>query len=530
MIAQIREEGQSAERGQVLAIVALAIVVLIGFAGLAADVGLIYGSRRQMQTAADATAVAGANALQGSSSVAAGYITAAQDAASMNGFNNTTSGVSVSVSQVSCPNAAGQQCVKVDVSQPQPTYFLRVLGYNTISVRTEAIAGGVNAPACVYALDPSASEALEFNGNITVNASCGILDDSSSSTGLYATGNGTINTTGTGVAGNYNSASLGNMIFSPTPITGIAPAPDPLASLQPPTFTIPSLLATTSTTPYTASGNITNLNVPAGIYKDNGSGGISIAGNIGTATFTPGSINYGNGIFFSGANVTNMVFNPGQYQSGSKSCSADSSFDNSMPASICISGNIGSAVFNPGNYTFYGPVEINGNASVTLSPGIYYGGISITGNNATTFQPGTYVLAGGGLKYTGNSTLTGTGVTFYDTSGLGGYGPIDLTGNETANLSAPTSGSLKGILFSQDRGIASGSAASSIIGNSSSTFNGVVYFPTTVLNYFGNSSSTGYTILIADEIKVIGNANMTIGNNYSSLGGISPIASNTIYE
>jgi hypothetical protein len=528
MSSQIRKKGRSAESGQIVAVVALGIVVMIAFAGLTADVGLIYGSRRQMQTAADAAAVAGANAIQGSSTVAAGYVTAAQDAVAMNGFSTATPGVAVNVSEVSCPSASGEQCVKVDVSQPEPTYFLRVLGYNSIPVSTEAIAGGVNGPACVYALDPSASQALEFSGNINVNASCGLIDDSSNSTGLYATGKGTVTTTSTGVAGDYNSESLGNMNFSPNPVTGIAPAPDPLASLQPPTVTVPSLLGSTSGTPYSYSGNTTTLSVPAGIYKDSGSGGVSIGGNVGTSTFTPGGTNYGNGIFFTG-NVIIWCSTRGNIRAA-RSHATGSSFDNSKPASLCISGNIGSAVFNPGNYTFYGPVEISGNASVTLSPGTFYGGISITGNNATTFQPGTYILAGGGLQYTGNSTLSGTGVTFYDTSGLGGYGPVNLTGNETASLSAPTSGALKGILFFQDRSISSGSAASTVIGNSSSTIDGVVYFPTTALDYFGNSSGTGYTFLIADQIKVIGNANMTIGNNYSSLGGTSPIASNTIYE
>lgn len=151
MVAQIRKKGQRSERGQILAIVALSLVVLMAFAGLTADVGLIYGSRRQMQTAADAAAVAGANALQGSSTVASGYVTAAQDAAAMNGFTNATSGVSVNVSEVTCPNASAEQCVRVDVSQPEPTYFLRVLGYNSLNVSTEAIAGGVNGPACIYA-------------------------------------------------------------------------------------------------------------------------------------------------------------------------------------------------------------------------------------------------------------------------------------------------------------------------------------------------------------------------------------------
>ena len=145
-----------------------------------------------------------------------------------------------------------------------------------------------------------------------------------------------------------------------------------------------------------------------------------------------------------------------------------------------------------------------------------------------TFSPGTYVLAGGGLSVTGSSTLSGTGVTFYDTTGLGGYQPIDLTGSETANLSAPTSSAMEGILFFQDRWIARGSAGATITGSMSSTFDGAVYFPTTALTYTGSSSSSGYTFLIADTITFTGST--TLGNNYSSLANGSPIKSSTLYE
>ncbi len=186
--------------------------------------------------------------------------------------------------------------------------------------------------------------------------------------------------------------------------------------------------------------------------------------------------------------------------------------------------------FTAGTYSFCGPISITGNNSVTLSPGLYYGGISIAGSANVTFNPGTYILAGGGLSVTSNSTLTGTGVSFYDTTGLGGYRGIDLAGNERANLSAPTSGAMEGILFFQDRSIPSGSPSSTIIGNSQSTFDGVVYFPTTAVTYVGNSSGSGYTILVADTISVSGNASLFIGNNYSSLADGSPIKSTTLYE
>ena len=45
-------------RGQTLVLVAIALVVLFGMAGLALDGGQVYLMRRQMQTAADAGALA----------------------------------------------------------------------------------------------------------------------------------------------------------------------------------------------------------------------------------------------------------------------------------------------------------------------------------------------------------------------------------------------------------------------------------------------------------------------------------------
>jgi len=154
--------------------------------------------------------------------------------------------------------------------------------------------------------------------------------------------------------------------------------------------------------------------------------------------------------------------------------------------------------------------SLNGNTGSSGSPyqlyaGVYCGGISVHGNAWLNFNPGTYVLAGGGMSISANTVMSGTGVTFYNTTGTGGYGEISLSGNSTVNLSAPTSGPLAGILFFQDRSIPTGAAASTITGNSSSTFDGALYFPTTQITYGGNSSVNGYSIVVADELVISGN-------------------------
>ena len=66
-----------------------------------------------------------------------------------------------------------------------------------------------------------------------------------------------------------------------------------------------------------------------------------------------------------------------------------------------------------------------------------------------TLNPGTYIITGN-LSING-PTLNGAGITFFMTQGGGtGYGTASITNVNTV-LSAPTTGSLQGILFFSDR-------------------------------------------------------------------------------
>jgi hypothetical protein len=177
-------------------------------------------------------------------------------------------------------------------------------------------------------------------------------------------------------------------------------------------------------------------------------------------------------------------------------------------------------------YTNY---KLSGSGSATLTPGVYCGGISIHGSNIVTFSAGTYALLGGGLDVTGSPTLSGTGVTFYNTQNSSyAYGPISLGGSAKSNFSAPTSGPLAGLLFFQDPSVPVGSSGSTINGSATSSWDGALYFPTTTLTYTGSSSGSGYTLLVAYDLSMAGSG--TLGDNYSSLANGSPIRSNALYE
>ena len=96
------------EAGQALVTAALGLVVLIGIAGLAIDMGVMRYEKRLQQTAADAAAIAGAEEIPVSGSV----VFAGQEASAHNGFTDNGGG---EVSACTASGAAvGTTCVQVN--------------------------------------------------------------------------------------------------------------------------------------------------------------------------------------------------------------------------------------------------------------------------------------------------------------------------------------------------------------------------------------------------------------------------------
>lgn len=164
--------------------------------------------------------------------------------------------------------------------------------------------------------------------------------------------------------------------------------------------------------------------------------------------------------------------------------------------------------------------SIGGAQVITLSPGVYCGGITIGNGAKVTLNPGTYVLLGGGLNFGGGATVTGNGVTFYNTyNAQHPYGSIQMNNGVSVTLSAPTTGSLAGILMFQDRSVTNG-AASAFSGGATLDMTGALYFPTTTLQYY-NGAHAPYTIVVASRVTFAGG--VKINNDYTSLPGGTPV-------
>jgi hypothetical protein len=141
-------------------------------------------------------------------------------------------------------------------------------------------------------------------------------------------------------------------------------------------------------------------------------------------------------------------------------------------------------------------------------PGYYNKEIKIQNGN-TTFMPGTYVLRDG-MKISGG-TVTGSEVFFHNLN-VKGTDFIDISGNATVTLSAPTSGTYTGMLFMGPQNGSPGNPGNKIArGNSTSYFKGALYFPSEHLDWAGNPATLAtWAMVIANTINISGTADASV--------------------
>ena len=167
--------------------------------------------------------------------------------------------------------------------------------------------------------------------------------------------------------------------------------------------------------------------------------------------------------------------------------------------------------------TTLGPVE----GVQPLVPGIYNGGIKLSGGTYD-MAPGIYVVDGGGFELTSSTVITGIGVMIYNTNTTGtesNWLHIKIAGTVEATLKAPSTGYYKGILFFNDRDFPNTPPGAMVVGTSTSTFEGVLYFPSVHLKYAGTSESGAWTMLISNTLEVEGNSDANV--NIDADGGFA---------
>jgi len=288
----------------------------------------------------------------------------------------------------------------VDVSENQPTYFMRVFGWHSVPVSTTATAVTLGSGSCIYALDPSASGAIDVGGSASVSSGCGLYDNSTSGSALIVSGGGTITAPLVGVAGGTTVNGGG----STPPTTGIAQFGDPLAYIAEPT--VPSGACSSYhtqnisgpiTAPQTYCGGIhinagNTVTFSSGLYIIDG-GGITIDGG---ATVSGSNVTFyltgGNGNGNNASNYSGVTINSTATVNLSAPCTASG-------------GDIaGMLFFQDRSITNGHGSSINGSASSTFSGAIYFPTTPLAYAGSTGANMFT-LLVSDTLSFLGNSTV-----------------------------------------------------------------------------------------------------------------------------
>ncbi len=290
------------ENAQALVITALTMTLLVASLGLAVDVGMLFRARRQLQIAADAAATAGAQQLLYNQDPTSAADSAAAANGEQNGVNNTTVTVN---NPPQSGNFTSSQDVQVVIQQDAPTYFMRVLGINTIPINAQAIATDAKAGSgCIYLMAPSGT-GLSIQGDYNIDATgCGIYVNSNSPDALDVTGSGgLIDAPYLNVVGGSNGQTT-----QPTEqTTGVLPVSNPLGNITGPTPGNGGCASTSSATSITGAFaandggavcftnpvSLSDASLGAGVYVFES--GVTVSGTVtisnGTLDLYGGSLN-----------------------------------------------------------------------------------------------------------------------------------------------------------------------------------------------------------------------------------------------
>jgi Flp pilus assembly protein TadG len=233
-------------RGAVTIVLVIALPMLFGAVSAAVEYGRLLHRRAQLQTAADAAALAGGNMLK---LVNADDAAVRSAALQVFAAQAQTPSDRASTSTASVTEKRGGVEIVAEETVPSVMGKLLSLPSMTVSVQSKAQVVG-QMKLCALALDTSAEGTLYLEKAAQVTAlDCSIYSNSRHSRGVQAGDNATVRAQSICSAGGYEAKKAN---FTPTPIPQCAPIPDPLKDQVLPTagscIVLPSYISPKSET------------------------------------------------------------------------------------------------------------------------------------------------------------------------------------------------------------------------------------------------------------------------------------------
>jgi hypothetical protein len=145
------------------------------------------------------------------------------------------------------------------------------------------------------------------------------------------------------------------------------------------------------------------------------------------------------------------------------------------------------------------------------------------GSNKTLNVPanfGPIYVNGGDAFIQGDLTCTSCTIVLTNKDASSPIGHIKVNASSNINITAPTSGTYKGIAIFQDRRAPDCNSCNKVNGNSGSIIQGAIYFPSQELEYNGTGTTAAIcTMFVARRLSFSGNSTTT--NKFKKLADCS---------
>jgi Putative Flp pilus-assembly TadE/G-like len=403
--ASIDHNAWHSNRGSVAIIVAIMLLMLIGFSALGTEVVYAMFKQRQMESTASSAALAGAIALM--TGHPTDFTIETRAIATMAGFTNGTAGVTVTINHppLTGPNTGNSSAVEVIIGQPQTLPLSGMFRAGPWSVTGRAVATqGNSASDCVLALDSGSATGVSMSNGVSVNLSqCGLGVNATGASALSVTGGATLTTKSVSVSGT-DTVNGGGTINATNGVKTSQPVvANPYSGTVVPSdaacMTYTNMSQTLSPGVYCGMsiGNGVNVVLSAGVYviAGNSNGGFSVAG----------------GSTVSGTNVTIVLTG-----SGSNYATANISNGAIVTLSAPTTGATAGLVFfaDPNSPSSPGST-FGGGSQMTLTGALYFPSQTVSYENGTTTTAtctqliAWLIVFQGGASFNSNCANTGVG-------------------------------------------------------------------------------------------------------------------------
>lgn len=532
------------ESGQIIVILAVALVAILGITALAVDGSMIYAERRNDQSTADSSALSAAQTASASPTCATARTAAinqaityasAQEGVAL--VNDTTSANRV---EATCSADNTKLTIKVVVTSNIPTTFAKMVSRNQLQTRVESMSQ-VTFGSGTYA---------GGNGLVSTSTTCDTSNQTNGSMGgIHALGNGQVNIIGGGafsntclratgssmilaygstikyqtdllIAKSANVLILGDSDTVNAPNINVGGVPQiiwdgshnaanpdslwPVKVAQ--TLSLPDIPVMTPLTPPTCG--------PAKVASPAGAGDTIYPGTYtslswsswgsGNLTFTPGVYCFSGAVSLGGGGGTASVIMDGVtlYFTGS------SANNFSTSGNLRYSFNNGIFYSTNGSFTTGHTFSAN-NSKFYLGTGNF----TVDGSSVLSMNNSSIYLNNGNFKATAGGKIDASHITIYIKQGnftIEGGAVVNMTAPNCPDSSCGVGPAIQGMLLYMDKT----NTGSLNVNNGTSTahvMSGTMYAPNAPATFDGGTSTTATNVqLIAKGITVIAGAKLNM--------------------